>query len=135
MECTSIKFELFWRKISRKDGCKGVSENAQLFLKQKTASRRTGSSSLACRLSRMFAGLIFPLAVLSAVLGILGILHTAYPVRQAHQAFGQMNIFHHHVVRNNQIHMGKFQIALIPAPTRRSAISGAFVLGMVSAAI
>ncbi len=28
MECTSIKFELFWRKISRKDGCKGVSENA-----------------------------------------------------------------------------------------------------------
>lgn len=29
MECTSIKFELFWRKISRKDGCKGVSENAR----------------------------------------------------------------------------------------------------------
>ena len=28
MECTSIKFELFWRKISRKDGCKGVSETA-----------------------------------------------------------------------------------------------------------
>ncbi len=32
MECTSIKFELFWRKISRKDGCKGVSENAQFAL-------------------------------------------------------------------------------------------------------
>ncbi len=31
MECTSIKFELFWRKISRKDGCKGVSENARVF--------------------------------------------------------------------------------------------------------
>ncbi len=31
MECTSIKFELFWRKISRKDGCKGVSENARIF--------------------------------------------------------------------------------------------------------
>ncbi len=28
MECTSIKFELFWRKIIRKDGCKGVSETA-----------------------------------------------------------------------------------------------------------
>ncbi len=32
MECTSIKFELFWRKISRKDGCKGVSETALFFL-------------------------------------------------------------------------------------------------------
>ncbi len=33
MECTSIKFELFWRKISRKDGCKGVSETAHLLCK------------------------------------------------------------------------------------------------------
>ena len=35
MECTSIKFELFWRKISRKDGCKGVSENAHTEHPQK----------------------------------------------------------------------------------------------------
>ena len=31
MECTSIKFELFWRKIIRKDGCKGVSETALII--------------------------------------------------------------------------------------------------------
>ena len=31
MERTLIKFGCFWRKISRKDGCRGVSESAHDF--------------------------------------------------------------------------------------------------------
>lgn len=55
MECTSIKFELFWRKISRKDGCKGVSENALsfCFLTYHATSRSMINTSPAAPISKI----------------------------------------------------------------------------------
>ena len=62
------------------------------------------------------------------------VLHAAYPIRQAHKALGKMNILHHNIVRNIQIQMGKVPDSF-NSRIDQTVSSGAFVFGMVSAAI
>ena len=78
MECTSIKFELFWRKISRKDGCKGVSETAPYLREFLCAAFRFRDYIMSSRVIQLFSNRCFILAANASDFASVGLSAYGY---------------------------------------------------------